>query len=309
MKKPAHSILAKAAVFCLFILPPTLSTGSPQKKTVWDDQGAPFVLGQAPERIVSLAPNITEILFALELGPRVAAVTRFCDYPPQASGKDKIGGLINPDLEKIKALQPDLVIAYRGNPLSSIRRMRELGLPVFALDAGDTLDSLAFLIARIGQVTGRGKKAAALIRGLADQRNEVKTRLKRAASSPKVFLLLPGAGLWTSGGQGYLNDLVEQACAVNVAAGLKKPWVDYSLEQLVSDDPEAIILLARSREEFEQAIKRTKADPRLKNLRAVRSSRFVFLDENKTSRFGPRLMEAYAELARALHPECFEKNK
>jgi iron complex transport system substrate-binding protein len=295
-------------VFWILLLPGYLLSSNPQRKTVWDDQGAPFVLGQAPQRIISLAPNITEILFALELGPQLAAVTRFCDYPPEAAGKKKIGGLIDPDLEKIKSLRPDLVIAYRGNPLSSVKRMRELGLPVFALDAGNTLDSLAFVIARIGQVTGRGKKAAALIQHLAERRNEVRTRLKCASSSPKVFILLPGTGLWTSGGQGYLDDMVEQAGAVNVAAGIKKPWVDYSLEQLVSDDPEAIILLARSREEFEQAIKRTEADPRLQNLRAVRGGRFVFLDENKTSRFGPRLIEAYAELARALHPECFENH-
>ena len=305
MKKRAFSNWATAAVLCPFILLLVLSS-SPQQKTVWDDQGTPFALGRAPERIVSLAPNITEILFALDLGPRVAAVTRFCDYPPQAASKEKIGGLIDPDLEKIKALRPELVIAYRGNPLELLRRMRELGLPVFALDAGETLDSLAVLVARIGQVTGSGKKAAALIRGLADKRNAVRVRLRQAASRPKVFLLLPGGGLWTSGGQGYLNDLVKEAGAANVAAGIEKPWVDYSLERLVSDDPDIIVLLARGPEEFEQAKKWVKADRRMVGLRAVRLGRFVFLDENKTSRFGPRLVEALAQLARALHPECFK---
>jgi iron complex transport system substrate-binding protein len=307
MKKPAHSILAKAAVFCLFILPPILSAGILQQ-TVKDDQGAMFVLGQPPQRIISLAPNITEILFALGLGSKVVAVTRFCDYPPEAAAKEKIGGLLDPNLEKIRALQPDLVIAYRGNPVQLIRKMRDSGLPVFALDAGETLDSLALLIARIGQITDQTKRAASLIRSLSAGRAEARSRLKRAVSKPKVFVLLPGVGLWTCGGQGYLNDLLNQAYASNVAAGIEKPWVDYGLEQLVLDDPDIIVLLALGPEEFEKAKQRVKADSRLSGLRAVRLGRFVFLDENKTSRFGPRLIEAYAELSRALHPECFGKN-
>jgi iron complex transport system substrate-binding protein len=297
----------RAALFLYFFLQVFFSwSSSQQQKTVWDDQGAPFALGRAPQRIVSLAPNITEILFALDLGPNIAAVTRFCDYPPQAASKEKIGGLIDPDLEKIKALRPDLVVGYRGNPLEILRRMRELGLPLFALDAGETLDSLAVLIARVGQVTGRGKKAAALIRSLAEKRNGVRARLQRAASRPRAFLLLPGGGLWTSGGQGYLNDLVKQAQAINVAAGIAKPWVEYGLEQIISDDPDIFILLTPGPKEFDQAKRSLKADPRLAGLRAVRLDRFVFLDENKTSRFGPRLVEAYAQLARVLHPECFQ---
>jgi iron complex transport system substrate-binding protein len=307
MNKRAFSILAATAVFYLFILSPTYSAGIPQQ-TIRDDQGAAFILRQPPRRIVSLAPNITEILFALGLGSKVIAVTRFCDYPPQAGGKEKIGGLLDPNLEKIKALRPDLVIAYRGNSLQVIGKMRDSGLPVFALDAGETLDSLALLIARIGQITDQKKNAASLIRSLAASRNEVRSRLERAVSKPKVFVLLPGAGLWTCGDQGYLNDLIKQAHASNVAAGIEKPWVDYSLERLVSDDPDIIFLLALGQEEFEQAKKRVKGDSRLNSLRAVRLDRFVFLDENKTSRFGPRLIEAYAELARALHPECFKKD-
>ncbi len=161
------------------------------------------------------------------------------------------------------------------------------------------------MISRIGRVTQREQAAAALALRLAEERKAVRDRLKAAAGRVKVFLLLPGEGLWTCGGQSYVHDLVVQSEAVNIAAGIPRAWASYNREDLFSDDPDVLVIMARDREQFRSEVARLGEDARLRGLRAVRLGRFVFLDENKASRFGPRLLEAYADLAKALHPECF----
>ncbi|MGB8959622.1 MAG: helical backbone metal receptor, partial [Candidatus Aminicenantales bacterium] len=115
------------------VLQHVLNPDVPQ--VIKDDLGGPFPLPEGtPRRIVSMAPNITEILFALGLGGRIVGVTRFCDWPPEARAIPRIGGLVDPNVEVIRSLDPDLVIAFRGNPLRLVDRIRKLGLPVFVLD-------------------------------------------------------------------------------------------------------------------------------------------------------------------------------
>lgn len=114
-----------------------------QSRTIKDDLGREWTIGPPPRRIVSLAPNVTEILFALGLEERIVGVTRYCDYPAGALNKDKVGGLVDPGLEKISALKPDLILAFRGNPVRALGKMRSLGLPVFSLEPGTSLESLS----------------------------------------------------------------------------------------------------------------------------------------------------------------------
>ena len=217
-----------------------------------DDLGRPFPLpARTPERIVSMAPNVTEILFALGLGGRVVGVTRFCDWPPEAKAIPKIGGLIDPNIEVIRSLDPDLVIAFRGNPLRLVDRVRKLGLPVFVLDIGEGLDDLFPLIEqdRPGHADGRPG-------GRARRRPSKPGRGRRRAacgaplSRPKVFALLYGQGLWTCGGESYLDDLIARAGGVNVASALPKKWALYKRERIIKDDPDVIFILARSAADF-----------------------------------------------------------
>lgn len=275
-------------------------------QTIRDDLGRPFVLPEkTPARIVSLAPNITEILFALGLGPNIAGATRFCDYPPEARTLPRIGGLVDPNIEIIQSLRPDLVIAFRGNPLRVLERLSDLSLPVFILDIGNGLDTLYPLIERIGRVTRREREAAALAASLRAREKAVETALGAVASRPRVFVFLYGQGLWTCGGQSYLNDLIVRAGAVNIAAPLPKKWALYSRERIVRDDPDAVFVLAKSLDDFEKARAWLAGEARLGTIAAVASGRVFLLDENAASRFGPRLVEVLAAMARALHPERF----
>lgn len=274
-----------------------------------DDQGCVFRAGPPPERIVSLAPSITEVLFDLGLGSKVAGVTRYCDHPPEARAKPKIGGMIDPDLERIRALSPDLIIAFRGNPLPVIQRMRELGLPVFALEEGETIESLFPFLEKIGRVTQKQDAAARLIQRLKAEYDRVEEALRPARTRPRVFLAINGLGFWTSGRASYLTDLVEKAGGTSIAGGITKRWVELSREQLLQAEPEAFVLLVKSEGDFEAARKWLTGQSFLQSLAAVRSGRIFPLDENETSRYGPRLFDALKNLAHLLHPELVANNE
>ena len=293
-------LLAALGAAALGILGPgRAQTGRPA--TVADDAGGTFTLGETPRRIVSLAPNITEILFALGLGDRVVGVTRYCDFPPEARAREKIGGFIDPSVEKIRALAPDLVIAYRGNPWEVLNRLKALRTPVFILDIGQRLEAVPETIAKIGKITRREDEARALLASLDRTYRKAAAAAGRAVSRPRVFLSLSGKDLMTAGRASYLHDLIERAGGANVAAAVSKPWAAYSRERLVRDDPDVVVIMAPSAADFAAGRARFEAQPGLAALRAVRAGRVRFLDENTASRIGPRLYAAFAELVRIIH--------
>lgn len=252
-----------------------------------------------------MAPNITEILFALGLGERVVGVTRFCDYPPETRLLRRIGGLVDANIEIIQSLDPDLVIAFRGNPLRLVDRIGKLGLPVFVLDIGEGLEALFPLIAKIGRVTRSEDRADALVSGLRSRLEAVDAILRPIPARPRVFVLLYGQGLWTCGGESYVDDLIDRAGGVNVASSLPKKWVLYKPERILEDDPEVIFILARSPGDFEAGRVWLMKKAGLSGVAAMRSGRVYELDENAASRFGPRLVDVLDRMARLLHPERF----
>jgi iron complex transport system substrate-binding protein len=283
-----------------------VSLGRGEERTVKDDLGRLVPLpASTPARIVSMAPNITEILFALGLGANVVGVTRFCDYPPEAKALPKIGGLIDPNVEIIQSLAPDLVIAFRGNPLRVIDRLTSLKLPAFVLDIGNGLDALYPLIERIGLVTRKEKEAAALEAGLMARQRAVEDALGTVAARPRVFVILYSQGLWTCGGGSYLTDIIARAGGVNIAAAMPKKWVLYSPERILRDNPDAVFVLSRSEADFEKARDWLSHEAHLESVTAVAARRIYYLDENSASRFGPRLLAVLIEIARLLHPDRF----
>jgi iron complex transport system substrate-binding protein len=278
--------------------------GASAPQTIADDLGHPFALpAETPRRIVSMAPNVTEILFALGLGGRVAGVTRFCDWPPETKDIPKIGGLVDPNVEVIRSLDPDLVIAFRGNPLRLIDRLRKLDVPVFVLDIGRGLDALFPLIERIGRVTRTQERADALAAGLRARVDAVDAGLRQVTARPDVFVLLYGQGLWTCGGESYVNDLITRAGGTNIAAALPKKWVLYKRERIIKDDPDVVFILARTAAEFSAGRERFALMPGMNGVKAVKDGRIFELDENAASRFGPRLVDVLARMAAVLHPE------
>lgn len=276
-----------------------------QEKIIRDDLGFPYDATVPPQRIISLAPNITEILFALDLGGKVVGVTRFCDFPEDAANKEKIGGMIDPNPEKIIALNPDLIIGFRGNPLRIFERLRNLDLPVFVLDTGTTIDSIFPLIKKIGTVTHEEHKAELFVQSLRARYEKILSSLQNARHEPKVFLSLHGVGLWTCGQESFLNDLIKKARGVNIAGHVPRKWLLYNQEQLIHENPEVIVILSKSKKDFLTAKNWMKNESHLEGTQAVASDSIFFLDENLASRQGPRLIQALEELSRLLHPQCF----
>ncbi len=280
-----------------------------RQEIIYDDLRTPFPLGQAPQRIISLAPNITEILFALGLGSRTIGVTRYCDYPPEALEKEKIGGMVDPNLEKIQSLQPDLIIGFRGNPLGVLNKLRNLHFPVYVLNLGGSLEGLFQTIEMVGRVTRAEGAAQALVAGLKDNYRAIRLVLSDIAEKPKVFLSVYGQGLWTCGQGSYLDDLLVQAGGVNIAGQIRRRWLQLNREQLIHENPDVIIIMAKDKQRFSQAGESFRADPRLKDVGAVKGNYIRWLDENVAGRFGPRLIGALDEVARILHPEKFEARR
>jgi iron complex transport system substrate-binding protein len=285
---------------------PTGDASQDQAQFIKDDLGRLFPLPvRTPGRIVSMAPNVTEVLFALGLGGRVVGATRFCDHPPEARAVRRIGGLVDPNIEIIQSLDPDLVLAFRGNPLRLVERVRKLGLPVFVLDIGDRLEDVFPLIAKIGRVTRTEERAEALATNLRGRLEAVDAAVRDVASRPKVFVLLYGQGLWTCGGESYVNDLIARAGGTNVASALPKKWALYKRERILEDDPDAVFILSRSAGDFAVGRGWLLRMSGISNVAAVRTGRIHELDENATSRFGPRLVDVLERVARLLHPERF----
>ncbi len=298
------SRIASSLVTAALVVIP-LFPGRPGQ-AIKDDLGISFKIpAEPPQRIISLAPNITEVLFALGLGDKVVGVTRFCDYPEQARSLRKIGGLVDPNIEIIHSLEPDLVIGFRGNPLRFLGRLRDFNFPVFVLDIGTDLGSLFTLIEKLGLITGTHEAAERLNGGMRTRVDAVEMVLSGVKEKPRVFVMLYGQGLWTCGADSYLDNLISRAGAVNVAGWLPRKWFLYSRERLVRDAPERIVILAKSKEDFHRARRLLMSESAYSEISAVKTGAVFHLDENAASRFGPRLVGVLENLARILHPERF----
>lgn len=295
----------KKFTLLIFVLLFNLIPVRAQNKVFTDNLGFITEMDAPPKRIISLAPNITEILFALDLEDRVVGVTRFCDYPPEATRKERIGGLVDPNLEKIISLNPDLIIGFRGNPIRLLKRMREFNLPVYVLEMGTTIDRVFTVIEAVANITWTEEKAAKLLQSLKLRYQNIITALDREKNIPKVFVFLHGLGLWTCGKNSFMDDLLTKAKGKNIAGNLKKKWLLFSQEQLIAENPHFIIILSKSRKAFLEAKESISKGTYLKNLQAVIKDNIYFLDENLATRPGPRIIDALDNLARIFHPEAF----
>lgn len=296
------------SALCLLLLL-NLTSPSSQNKNIKDDMGYWHVLGSPPQRIISLAPNVTEILFALGLENKIIGVTRFCNYPQQAQTKNRIGGMIDPDLEKIIELQPDLIIAFRGNPLRLVRRLKDLELPVFVLEEGTTLQSVFVLIHKIGQITRKEKTAEDLVARLRDHFKRIETSLKHVENRPEVFINLYGKSLWTCGNKSFLNDLVMKAKGVNVAGDIPRSWFSYNREELIHQNPEYIVVISKSDADFLEVKTWFTKESHLESIQAVQRGNIYFLNEDLITRPGPRLFQALDQLAKILHPSIIKDGR
>jgi iron complex transport system substrate-binding protein len=270
--------------------------------TVRDAVGRSVAVPREPQRIVSLAPNITEMLYALGLGERVAGVTIFCDWPPEVAAKPKVGGMINPSLETIVALGADLVLATAdGNRPEDVNRLAGLGVAAYTIDTRSLEEVLRSLVA-IGELTGRAERARELVAALARRRDAVRARVAALAPVP-VFAAIDRAPLISAGAGTFVGELLTLAGGRNIAGASPTKYPVFSFEQLLADDP-AVILDASDPAPLGAAElqQRWRALPGAAALRAIRSGRLVSVGQGSFFRPGPRIVDSLERLAELLHP-------
>lgn len=267
-----------------------------------------LALSAAPERIVSTAPSITQILYALGLGDRVAAVTTFCRYPPEAGRKPKIGDYLRPNLELILAARPDLLIVERTGVKPPLERGR-LRLNVLEVDDGN-LAGIFDAIERIGRAAGVPERARALNARL---RSELDALARRVAGRPRPRTMIvlgrtPGRleGIVVAGRGSYLDELITLAGGRNIFSDTVSPYARVPLEEVLARDPEVILDLGEMDDAETLSPARSRAilelwrtQPRLSAVRAGQ----VFAEAPHLFVVpGPRVAEAARALARMLHP-------
>jgi len=290
-----------AGIAVLSALAFSARAGPPQREVV-DSVGRRVVVPASVQRVVSLAPSLTEIAFAIGLGEKVVGVTDFCDYPPEAKGKAKVGGMTDPSLEAIVALRPDLILATtEGNRRETVFQLERLGLPVFV--SGPTgLSGLFASIEAIGEATGREAEAFALVRHLKGRVEEIVGKAERL-KRPRVLYLIWPEPLIVPGRGTLINDLITLAGGESISGDQPIPYPRYSLEEVLRQAPEVIVLSSKHGEGAVKALldywRRFEAIP------AIRNGRVHLLDGDLVNRPGPRIVEGLEALAKLFHPEAF----
>jgi len=256
------------------------------------------------QRIVSLAPSVTETLFALGFGDRVVGVTTYCDYPAEARKVPKIGGFMNPSLETIAAKRPDFVIGVTSaTDAVKAREMERLGLKVTLISLG-SVNEILTSIKSIARLLGNPDAGEKLVAKITRQFDEIKTRV---ASAPRRATLLAVGlrPLVVVGGKNFINELIYLAGGENIAGNADQPWLNLPNEYVVAKAPQVIIEAGMGSERGKSA----KHWDDLKSIPAVREHRVYAYQSDKILRPGPRIGEGLEEIARLVHPECFAEAK
>jgi len=272
----------------------------PKPECIFDDSPDPRLIcfNETPERIISLAPSNTEILFALGLGDKVVGVTEYCDYPPEALEKEKVGGPWTPDVEKIVALQPDLILASDANPFDIITTLEGLELTVFGIKSTD-LDDVLNDIRTVGEITDTEVEALALTSEMAVGIQSVTDQTEELEQRPKVFYIVWHDPLWTAGSETFINELIEKGGGVNICGNITG-YPTISIEEVVARNPEVIITSSEPGV-YEWAMNETA----LNTTDARQYNRVFVCDDNLVQRPGPRLVEGLEWFAYFIHPEIF----
>ena len=271
-----------------------------------DGLGRQVTINAVPQRIVSLAPSNTEILFALGLGDKVVGVTEYCNYPEAAKTKPKVGGFSTVDIEKVVSLRPDLVLATQIHSKTIIPALEKLGLTVVALTPS-SLTGVLDSITLVGKITGQSKEASELVKDLSTRIKSIadETQKLSHAQRPRVFYVTWHDPLMTAGTGTLSNDVISQAGGQNIASDITGDKT-IDLETVINRDPEVIIVSVGMGTGEDSPWQYIKSESRLKNTQALLTDRVYKIDGDLIHRPGPRIVEALEQMAQFIHPELFK---
>jgi iron complex transport system substrate-binding protein len=301
--KAATIVIAILLLF-LILLSGCISQKVAEKEgavTVTDSLGRNVTMPEKVNRIVSLAPGNTEILFALGLGDKVVGVTDYCDYPEEAKNKTKVGGFKTVNTEKVVSLSPDLVLATGGIQGSIVKEFEGLNITVIVLDPKNVSEVING-IRLVGNVTGKTKEAKNLTENMEKRMKNV-TEQAGNTSKPRVFHVTWHDPLMSAGNGTMIGELIKLAGGVNIAENAKTKYPVYSLEVLVEQNPE--IITVSSMGGGGPTVEGIREILKDKNITAVKNNRIYDIDSNLVDRPGPRIVDGLEDVAKIIHPEVF----
>ncbi len=268
---------------------------------VEDDFGNKVTIEKAPEKIISLAPSHTEILFSLGLDAKIAGVTTYCDYPEEAKTKEIVGDYTAINLEKVIEINPDLVLIYGPGDEESNNRLKEAGIAILGF-MPESIDQVIDTIKKIGEVTGKAEEAKEVIDKMIEKRDSIVEKVKDK-DKVKVFYEIWHDPLMAAGPGSFMNELMTVAGGDNIAKDAEGQYPQFDIEQLIERNPEVYLT---SKDSEEKTVESIKARPGYENITAIREGNIYILDPNIVSRPGPRIVEALELVAKAIHPELFK---
>ena len=267
--------------------------------TVTDALGKEITLEEAPERIVSLTPSNTEILFGLGLDEEVVGVNDNDNYPEQVAEKTRIGG-IEYNIETIISLQPDVVFAHESSMFtfeSALEQLEASGVTVFVVENAENFDETYETIEVIGTLTGKDEEADKIIASIQSKLADIQAKLQGVA--PKTAFMVVGASpdIYVVGQNTFMNEMLKE---INVENAVKEEgWPLYSAEQFIAANPDSIVFTYAGDDET------IKNNPAFAVMTAIQNNALTVVDGDTTSRQGPRLAEGVESLAKAIYPEVF----
>ncbi|MBZ5535673.1 MAG: cobalamin-binding protein [Acidobacteriia bacterium] len=279
----------------LLLIFPILAPAANRK--VIDETGRTVMVPEHPQRIISIAPSVTELLYALGLAQRVVGRSDYCDYPPEVRQKPSVGGLIDPNIEVIVSLHPDLVIGTPEiNKIAVADELMHFGIPLYGVHT-TSVDDVFRALEDVGALTGNQAQADALVRSLRERRDAVVNQVA-GRPRPRVLYLVWYNPISVPGRGAYITDLISLAGGESISGDLKQDWAQLSLEEIVRRDPE-IILLPKNNGNS-PAIEQMRSWPGWSHTTAVQTNR-IFKVEDNASRPGPRLFDALEQFAKYFH--------
>ncbi len=266
--------------------------------TLTGTDGTEITIDEEPEKIVSMGPNMTEILYAIGAGDKLVGRTDYCDYPAQVSEVESVGSISDADIEKILSLEPDLVLASTHFSDDAIKQLEDAGVPVLYLYSEEDMNGVYDMIELVGEAVNCEAAASETVDEMKAKLDYVSDRLANADENPTVYYVVGYGeyGDYTAGGDTFVNGILTAAGGDNIASDVEG-W-SYSTETLLEKDPQYVILNAYNEEGFSTTEPYTE-------LSAVKNGYVKTIDTNMLDRQGSRNADAVVELAQMLHPECF----
>jgi iron complex transport system substrate-binding protein len=273
-------------------------------RTFVDDLGRKVFLAQAPTRVVSLAPSITEILYAIGLNDEIVGVSEFCDYPPAAMQKPKVG-YAHPNIEVIVTLRPDLVLAPRAFLRADLlAKLEQLKIPTFIVDP-ESFEEIPSRIQTVGRILNRTSSADGVAMAMRQRIAAIRSKME-TVTAVRVLYVLNSQPLITVGPGSYIHQVINAAGGSNIASKTTVPYPRLNMETVLKEDPEIIIFPIGKAEGI--PLSEQQEWLRWTSVSAVKQGRLHQIPADVLNRPGPRIVEGLEALARIIHPELFTAN-